>query len=367
MLSKVLILGGYGNFGKRIADALLRSGVRVIIAGRSEDKAKAMLAALRQKYPDVALDYAVLDVERNLLGQLHALKPAVVVNTCGPFQLKRYDVAEACIAANVHYIDLADGREFVTGITALDAAAKAAGVRVISGASTVPGLSSAVLEHYAHEFSAIESLRFGISPGQKAERGLATTQGILTYVGKRLKAVQGDTTPRYGWQDIYRQDYPVLGRRWMANCDIPDHDLLPQRYGIKHIQFSAGMESSLLHFGVWVMGWLVRLGLPLNLARHAPFLLKASHWFDGLGTNNGGMHMIMRGVGANGQPHARKWFIIGLNGDGPQIPCVPAIVLARKLAQGNLQGAGASPCVAMVTLDEYLSKLRPYAIITYEQ
>ena len=36
---KVLILGGYGNFGKRIAELLTRQGVTVIIAGR--DRAKA--------------------------------------------------------------------------------------------------------------------------------------------------------------------------------------------------------------------------------------------------------------------------------------------------------------------------------------
>ena len=112
-----------------------------------------------------------------------------------PFQIKRYEVAEACIAACVHYVDLADGRGFVTGIPALDASAKSAGVWVISGASTVPGLSSAVLEHYRSEFATIDSLRYGISPGQKAERGLATTQGILSYVGKPLKAVPGDTKP----------------------------------------------------------------------------------------------------------------------------------------------------------------------------
>jgi uncharacterized protein YbjT (DUF2867 family) len=38
-MSKVLILGGYGNFGKRIAHLLTRHNVPVIIAGRDADKA----------------------------------------------------------------------------------------------------------------------------------------------------------------------------------------------------------------------------------------------------------------------------------------------------------------------------------------
>jgi hypothetical protein len=122
------------------------------------------------------------------------------------------------------------------------------------------------------------------------------------------------------------------------------------------------MEFAPLHFGLWALSWLVRLGLPLNLPRHAAFLLKASHWFDRFGSADGGMHVILRGQGTDGKPHERTWFIVALNGDGPQIPCVPAIVLARKLAQESFPGNGASPCVAMVTIEEYLRELAQYQI-----
>jgi hypothetical protein len=61
-------------------------------------------------------------------------------------------------------------------------------------------------------------------------------------VGKKLKRCAGYET-RYGWQDLRLQKYPELGSRLMANCDVPDLDLLPDKYGIKKIRFSAGMES----------------------------------------------------------------------------------------------------------------------------
>lgn len=140
----------------------------------------------------------------------------VVVNTCEPFQTSDYGVARACIEHRVHYVDLADGRDFVTGIMSLDGAAKRAGVTTISGASTVPGLSSAVVEHYVHEFAAIDELVFGISPGQKAERGLATTEGILTYVGKRLKPFAGSppTAPMAGSISTVRTIPNLAGGGW---------------------------------------------------------------------------------------------------------------------------------------------------------
>ena len=124
-------------------------------------------------------------------------------------------------------------------------------------------------EYYASEFEVIDELIYGISPGQKAERGLATTQAILTYVGRPLRPFAGVKSVVYGWQNLYRQNYPELGRRWMANYDIPDLDLLPSRYDIKSIRFSAGLELSLLHLGQWGLGWLARLGVPLDLPRHA--------------------------------------------------------------------------------------------------
>lgn len=357
-MDKVLILGGYGNFGKRIAEALTKSGVPVIIAGRDAARAQAFARAL----PEGTAEVAAFDAQKALSEQLARFRPAVVVNTCGPFQTSNSSIPARCIAAGVHYIDLADGRDFVTGIAKLDADAQAKGVAVISGASTVPGLSSAVIEHFRGEFSQLHSLRYGISPGQKAERGLATTRGIMTYVGKPLRAFAGDDAPSYGWQGIYRQDFPVLGPRWMANCDIPDLDLFPATYGFRSIRFSAGLELAPLHLGLWALSWAVRLGLPLNLPALAPQLLRASNLFDGLGSADGGMFMILDGLDHAGQARTRRWFIIAKDGEGPRIPTVPAIVLARKAARGQLGFSGARACVGLVTLEDYLAELAPFPI-----
>lgn len=362
-MQPVLILGGYGNFGKRIAHALVKADVPVIIAGRNQQKAET----LKKELNSSLVETACFDAFNELDAALQHLTPSVVINTCGPFQTSDYTIAECCIQHGVHYIDLADGREFVTGITALDIKAKAKNVSVISGASTVPGLSSAVVEHLKDEFSAIDQMTFGISPGQKAERGLATTQGILTYVGKPLKAFHGHKNLVYGWQNMYRQPYPEIGKRWMANCDIPDLDLLPERYGIRSIRFSAGLELGFLHVGLWGLSWLVRLGLPLNLPRFAKPLLKASNWFDRMGSADGGMHVILKGKDIDGAPLTRRWVIIAFDGYGPHIPTIAAIILAKKLAHGVKIPSGATPCVGMVSLEEYLAELQEYPVKTYQQ
>jgi hypothetical protein len=358
----VCVLGGYGTFGRLIVEALLDRQIDVAIVGRHQEALEAMLTHLRRVYPAEQCRGLVCDIEQDISAVFTQLRPQVVINTCGPFQEQDYRVAQACIAAKVHYIDLADARDFVTGIDALHEQAQQAGVLVVSGASTVPALSSAVIEHYQQHFSRLDRLQHGITPGQKSPRGLATTLSILTYLGKPIKSKLSHSSTRYGWQDMYRQAYPELGKRWMANCDVPDLDLFVDRYGLSDIRFSAGMESTMLHIGMWFCAWCVRLRLPINFAKHARFLLRASHWFDRFGSDAGGMHVVLSGVDHQGEPLRLTWFLIAKAGDGPRIPTMPAVILAEQLLHGNMQLRGAQACVGLIGLSDYLQALAPYAV-----
>ena len=95
-------------------------------------------------------------------------------------------------------------------------------------------------------------------------------------------------------------------------------------------------------------------------------MLKASNLFNIFGSDAGGMHMILSGRGHDGQPLTRTWFIVAKAGDGPQIPTIPAILLARRLYEKDPGlRTGAYPCVGLVRLDDYLDALKPFAIKTY--
>lgn len=192
---RVLVIGGYGFFGRRLVERLsLRPGLHVLAAGRSAAQGRALVESLRQSALS-EVSNATLDVSApDFAGQLAALSPHVVVHASGPFQGQQYHVAQACILAGAHYIDLADGREFVSGINVLDSEAAAAGLAVISGASSVPALSSAVADHLAQGMGQVHSIDIGISPGNRTERGLSTIQAILSYCGKPLPAPAGMRT-----------------------------------------------------------------------------------------------------------------------------------------------------------------------------
>ena len=352
---RVIVLGGTGNFGARICRALADDpAIDYVATGRSV-KAGPHCAPL---------DLNATDFAR----QLAALKPDLVIHCAGPFQGQDYRVAEAACSAGAHYIDLSDGRDFVAGFaSALDARAKAAGICAISGASSVPGLSSAVVDRLSQDFASIDEIHIAIAPGQQAPRGEATLQAVFGYAGAPVQRMkQGRWQPAHGWQDIRVLRFAGLGTRWAATCDVPDLALFPQRYaGVKTVEFRAALELKSQHAVLWGAAALRRLGLPLPLTRHAGWLNRiSSGLLDRFGSPHGGMQVRVGGIRKNGEHGVTMWSLTAPDGNGPEIPCVAALLLAQQFANGSLEMRGAMPCMGLLALDAFTPHFEKWGMRT---
>jgi saccharopine dehydrogenase-like NADP-dependent oxidoreductase len=338
-----------------VAERLAREAtLEIVIAGRSNDKAAASARKLARA-AKARIAHAALDATMANSEALRALGASIVINASGPFQTQAYELARACIDAGCHYVDLADAPAFVTGITALDAQAKAAGVAVISGASSVPGLSSAVVEEFAGAFASLEAVEIGISPGNSFDPGVATAASILSQAGKpHTELRQGRHETVYGWQGLSRHDFPQIGARWMSAVAVPDLDLLPAHFPtIQTVRVSAGVEVAPFHLGLWSLSWLVRAGLVSDLGTFAAPLLRAKRALRFLGSDRGGMFVTLRGRGADGAHKQLAWHLIARSGDGPYVPAVASVILAKRLAAGGGPAPGAQPCFGLFTLADF--------------
>lgn len=361
-MRKILVIGGYGNFGFYISNTLAREpDIQVIIAGRNFEKAKHYCHQLDAVNPPIPLR---LDIREPLDSILASHRPFVVIHTSGPFQGQGYEVAEACIRLGCHYVDLADGRDFVCGISRLQTQATEANVLVCSGASSVPGLSSALLQHYLSEFKTLESIDYGISTAHKTSRGLATTQAVLSYAGKPIRTLHnGQVTNVFGWRDTRSIAFWQLGSRLMGNCDIPDLELFPNYFPtLKSIRFQAGLELPFIHCTLAMMAWLVQHKLLPNLRFLARPMLKLASLFDTFGSSDSAFFMVMQGINQQGQRRTIRFDLLAQQGDGLNIPTIPAIVVALKLCRDGLSTTGAHPCIGFISLQEYLERLEPLNI-----
>jgi hypothetical protein len=354
---RVLILGAYGFFGSRIAERLARSpGIELLLAGRDASKATALAYQLGLR-ADCA--HAIDAADSKLGTLLRKLGVNTVIHTAGPFQGQQYHVARAAIEAGSHYLDLADGRAFVTGIKALDAAARAAGVCVLSGVSSLPALSAAVVDQHIRYFKRLDSIAIGISSGAKLP-GIATLRAVLGYCGKPFPVWEkGAWVEAHGLMDRRTFGFPKpIGARLFGRCDVPDLTLLPLRYpSVRTVSFHAGFASDTCQKAVEWLASQVRRGRIESALPYAQALYRVSRWLEPLLPDRGAMFIRMHGPDDDDRARTLTWQLLAYDNHGPHIPCGPSIALARKIARGDVPEPGARACLGLLTVKEILDPL----------
>ncbi|HEV7248748.1 MAG TPA: DUF4166 domain-containing protein [Shinella sp.] len=350
-MKSVIVLGGYGGFGARLSRRLAADGWAVLVAGRNGAAAERLAADLPNARGLVA------DRNADLRPVIEAHRPFLLVDAAGPFQGSGYQVAEACIACGVHYIDLADARDFVCGIARLDDAARASGVAVVSGGSSVPALSGAVIAELSRGMEAACSVETSISASNRATAGASVAAAILSYVGKPLRLWRGRRfRQETGWHRLHVARYHIAGRtpirRLVALADVPDHDIVPATIpGKPATVFRAGPEFAFQLLTLWLLSWPVKWGWARSLAPFAGWLLPLQKLSARFGTDRSAMAVELKGF-AGGEAVVRRWTLIAEDGDGPEIPTIAAHVLANAMAAGRLV-PGARHAAGAVTLDDF--------------
>ncbi len=353
---RVAVIGGLGNFGARICRRLaLEPGIEVIATSRRA----------RGSAPAAPVKTATLDIDgAEFASDLKALAPDLVIHCAGPFQGQNYRVALTSLACGANYIDIADGKEFVVGfVGAVGAAAQAAGRFAITGASTLPALSSAVVDCLQESLASLQSIEVVIAPGQRAPRGAATVAAVLGYAGRSFRWWQdGAWRIAYGWQEFKRERFS-FGRRVAAACDVPDLELFPARYpGVLTVAFRAALEVSLQHYALWSVAAIRRLGLALPMTRWGTAFDHVGTWLNWLGSETGGMMVRVVGKSVAGATLRRTWELVAESNHGPEIPCMAAVIVAKRLIRGVAIPPGAKVCMGVLGLEDFESEFARWRI-----
>ncbi len=363
-MKTVLIVGGYGTFGGRLARLLAEDGrAAVVVAGRSRAAAEAFCA-------NSAMRGVALDRDGDVEGVLKSVAPDIVIDASGPFQVygaAPYRVVAACLALGISYIDLADGSDFVTRIAAFDAAAKARGVFVLSGASTFPALSTAVLRALTRGWRSVESIEMGIAPSPYVDLGRSVIGAIASYAGKPVPVLRdGAVAAGTGLIDARRLTVGAPGmlplkRRRFTLADVPDLRL--GRPGLRDIWAGVGTLPAITHRGLSAASWLVRWGLLRSLTPLVPLM----HWVAThlrWGAHRGGMVVTARGGDADGAAIVRAWHLVAEGDDGPFVPVMAAAAIVGKVLDGIAPAPGARAALDALSLEDFAPLFARRAIRT---
>ena len=341
---RVLILGGYGVFGGRLARLLIQDNIHTMIAGRDYRKA----CAFTREFGGEPL---LIDLGTDLSPIANA-EPDLVVDAAGPFQAYEddpYKVARLCVRHGINYLDFSDDADFTAGIVELDREATAAGCFALSGVSSVPAISAAAAHALSEGLSDILVIETAIVPGNRAARGRSVVASILRQAGVPLMLWRGGVWRVHrGWTGARTvSPGPDLKRR-ASLIGAPDLKLFPSAFQARSVLFRAGLELDLMHRGLTALAFLRGLRLLPGLQLFLGPILWMSRRLERFGTDRGGMVVELIGI-AGGKAIRRTWRMIAEKGDGPFIPAVPALAIARKMPAVS---PGARPCLHDLTLPE---------------
>ena len=126
MKEGVLIYGCYGYTGKLISELAAKAGIKAVLSGRDEQKVAELARSLNLKHSSFDLDD-----EQKVIEQIKDFK--VVLHCAGPFIYTAKKMANACIKAKTHYLDITGEYQVFEAMFRLSDAAATVGVMLMSG------------------------------------------------------------------------------------------------------------------------------------------------------------------------------------------------------------------------------------------
>lgn len=257
---RILIVGGYGNVGRVIAQELAQcSAGSLIIAGRSLAKAQALADELPGDATALAFDVG--------MGKEHAaaLKGADLVIMC----LDHHNalLARHCLEAGIHYIDITATRSILQDIEQLEPVAQANHATALLSVGLAPGLTNLLVKHCQSQLPGMTAADIFIQLGSGDAHGAAAIQWTLRNLNHSYTIQKdGQTRAVQSFTDGKQTTFPGQPRPCTAyRFDFSDQHTLPRTLGLDGVSTRLCFDTPAMTHG---FALLRRLGFTrlLNVA-----------------------------------------------------------------------------------------------------
>jgi hypothetical protein len=237
-MPKMLIAGATGVMGRRL----------VALAERLLPHVEILRGSRRGRDGALALDL------HDAASVRHALPGVgVLINAVGPFEYDPAPLLAGCVQAGCHYVDLAETPAFIVAVerAARDLDAARAGVCVLSGCSTVPGLVQVLAQRWAGRQDVCR-VRVLLSMGSANPVSATLLYSLLRPLGTR--AADGS---RYFGRLVRKEFHDTPSRLYGLYPSAFDRDGL--RLGGRPVPatFHAGLDRSAYGRALWLAARLL--------------------------------------------------------------------------------------------------------------
>lgn len=253
----VLIVGGYGNVGKRIARLLADElGSRLLVGGRNKSRAERCAADLK-----TAAQARRIDVTQPATFNEALQGVAMVIMCLDTADLK---FAHACVVRGVHWIDITASSDVVERLGFMQDLAAAHGVTILSSVGLAPGITNLLAKACAMA-SHRELLKIDIHIlfGLGDHHGKAAVAWMVNRFHRPFKVItaQGPRSVRPFVERASGKFPAPFGVRTTYRFDFSDQHTLRDTLGVEQVNSWATFDhANLTHFlsrlaQLGVLGW----------------------------------------------------------------------------------------------------------------
>ena len=168
MTAPWMVYGATGFTGDLIVAEAVRRGMKPIVAGRSEEKVKAIAA----KH---GLEWRAFSVDDPSVLAAGLRGVGLVLHCAGPFFRTYQQMLGGCLAAGAHYLDITGEIAVFEGCARRDADAKGAGIVVLPGVGFDVVPSDCLAASLKEALPTATSLELAFGGGAGLSRGTAKT------------------------------------------------------------------------------------------------------------------------------------------------------------------------------------------------
>ena len=314
-MATVLVIGAAGYFGRLLIDDLLHHvRCEVVLGGRRLVSSSGLETRTADLFDRASLARALNEVD-------------IVICTAGPYQQLPLFLVELCLQRGIHYIDLADNRDFVQRVHALTAKWDHVQSAVCAGWSTVSALSGLLAKIASNGMKSVESIYVQMAPGNRGARQAATIASLLHSVGREFRITRnGQWHNVTGWSDP--RDFlfpPPIGKRRGYLVDVPDHAIFPDLFAARTVEFRAGLELAFLNGCLSLLRRTRK-----NWTGWAGLFQRAAALLSWVGHDSGAIGVEVTGSG-------RQRACVVADSRGERIATMPATVMTGLLISGRVR------------------------------
>lgn len=222
----ILIVGGYGHVGSRIARRLLALGIKDIwVSGRNGSRAAETASQL-------GCNARTIDISNSASWQ-DALQHIKMVIVC--IDLPDKGFAEYVLGNGLDYLDISASDKVLSRIEGLDDLAKEAGSRAVLSVGLAPGLTNLMAMKAVKGMARTDKVTIGVLLGLGDEHGAAAVDWTLD----NLSAVSLDMVRNFKFGHPARSLVTIP-------FDFADQHVFERRHGLKNVETRLALASLMI-------------------------------------------------------------------------------------------------------------------------